>query len=163
MPRYSVYTKEWLEELCKNSDSYAEVLKQTGRAQSGGNQSYLKKKIQEFDVDVSHFTGQGWRKNKTKENDIRLIGKSQYNIEEIFIINSDVNRKLIRAYILRYNLLEYQCKMCGNIGQWLNQTIALHLDHINGIPTDNRIENLRWLCPNCHATTNTYGAKNIKI
>ena len=83
MPRHKVYTKEWLEDLCKNSYSYAEVLKQTGRAQSGGNQSYLKKKIQEFDIDTSHFTGQRWNKGKTKSVDSRIFGKEKYKIEVV--------------------------------------------------------------------------------
>lgn len=160
MPRYKVYTKEWLEDLCKNSYSYAEVLKQTGRAQSGGNQSHLKKKIQEFNIDISHFTGQRWNKGRTKSVDSRVFGEEKYKIDEIFVENSSVSRKTIRGYVVRNNLLQYQCQMCGNTGEWLNKTIALHLDHINGVPADNRLENLRWLCPNCHATTDTYGIKN---
>ena len=54
------YTKEWLEELCSESYSYAEVLRKAGRAQSGGSQSILKKKIEEYNIDISHFTGQRW-------------------------------------------------------------------------------------------------------
>lgn len=52
------YTKEWLEELCANSYSLAEVLKKAGRKPGGGNQETLKKKIAEFEIDISHFTGQ---------------------------------------------------------------------------------------------------------
>ena len=55
------YTKEWLEELCSESYSYAEVLRKAGRAQSGGSQSILKKKIEEYNIDISHFTGQRWQ------------------------------------------------------------------------------------------------------
>ena len=54
------YTKEWLEELCLNSYSYAEVLQKAGRKQGGGAQATLRKKIQEFNIDISHFTGQRW-------------------------------------------------------------------------------------------------------
>ena len=60
MSKLQKYTKEWLEELCKNSRSYKEVLEKAGRKYSGGNHSYLKAKIQEFGIDTSHFSGQNW-------------------------------------------------------------------------------------------------------
>ena len=83
-------------------------------------------------------------------------------MEDIFVSNSPVRRRVIRNYILRHNLIEYKCAFCGNTGIWIDTTIALELDHINGINNDNRLTNLRWLCPNCHATTDTYRGKNIK-
>ena len=52
--------------------------------------------------------------------------------------------------------------MCNNTGEWQGYTIALELDHINGINNDHRLENLRWLCPNCHATTKTFAGRNHK-
>jgi hypothetical protein len=57
------YTKEWLEELCKNSYSYAEVLRKAGRKQGGGTQATLRKKIEEFQIDTTHFTGQRWQQS----------------------------------------------------------------------------------------------------
>ena len=148
------YSKEWLEELCKNSRSYAEVLAKAGRKPGGGNQSYLKHKIEEYQIDVSHFSGQGWNKGQ-HHNGIR-----KYKIEEIFVVNSSVRRNIIRDYVITFNLLPYSCKECGNKGEWRGQKMALELDHINGINNDHRIENLRWLCPNCHAITPTYAGKN---
>jgi len=56
------YTKEWLEQLCAESRSYAEVLRKAGRAQAGGSQRSLKEKIKEWNIDISHFSGQRWRK-----------------------------------------------------------------------------------------------------
>lgn len=60
-------------------------------------------------------------------------------------------------------MIEYKCSFCGNIGKWLDTEMSLELDHINGINNDNRIENLRYLCPNCHAITKTYCGKNKKV
>lgn len=160
------YTKEWLEELCANSYSLAEVLRKTGRKQAGGNQETLKKKIAEFGIDISHFTGQLWNKGKTKETDERFarnsLNKEKYQLEEVFCLNSPVTQKILRGYVERHKTIEYKCQFCGCDGHWLDTEIALEIDHINGNNTDNRIENLRYLCPNCHATTDTYRGKNIK-
>lgn len=158
------YTKEWLEQLCKESYSYAEVLRKAGRKQSGGNHSSLKKKIEEFNIDVSHFKGQGWSKGKTCEDNESVANISKkltlYKIEDIFCEHSPVSRHTIRARIIRENLFEYKCAICGNTGEWMGKEIALQIDHINGVNDDHRLENLRWLCPNCHAATDTYGGKN---
>ena len=148
------YTKEWLQELCANSYSYAEVLAKAGRKPGGGNQSHLKTVITKFQIDVSHFTGQGWNKGKHPHK-----GK-KYTKEEAFTENSSIGRQVIRRYILEDNLIPYKCAWCGNTGTWLGQTMALELDHINGINNDHRLENLRWLCPNCHAITDTYAGRN---
>lgn len=150
------YTKEWLEELCQNSTTYAQVLKKAGRKQSGGNQSYLKSLIEKYNIDISHFKGQGWAKGTHN------TGHDKYNIEEIFIENSNIPRREARRYILKFDLIPYQCAWCGNKGEWRGQPMALELDHINGINNDHRLNNLRFLCPNCHAITPTYAGKNNK-
>lgn len=151
------YTKEWLTELCASSYSYAEVLRKAGRKQGGGAQATLRNKIQEYQIDISHFKGQGWNKGLTKKDHPNMLG---YNFHEIFTENSNVARTTVRRYILTYNLIEYKCVFCGNQGEWLGKEMPLELDHINGINNDHRIENLRWLCPNCHSITPTYCRKN---
>lgn len=88
------------------------------------------------------------------------IGREQYELEEILCINSPVTRKVLKDYLARHNVLEYKCAICGNPGEWNGVSLTLQIDHINGIRNDNRIENLRWLCPNCHSQTDTYTGKN---
>lgn len=154
------YTKEWLEELCQDSSSLAEVLRKAGRKPGGGSQATLKQKIQEFSIDISHFSGQGWSKGKTAAEDSRIQSKEKYSLEEILIEDSPVTQKILRGYIERHNVIPYKCAICGCTGEWQNGQIALELDHINGINTDNRVENLRFLCPNCHALTETYRGRN---
>ena len=155
------YTKEWLEELCASSYSYAEVLRKAGRSQGGGSQESLKSKIREFDIDVSHFTGQRWQESPNQKDNHEK--RERYSIDDIFIDNSKVTQKVLRGYIARHNILEYKCQNCGCDGTWQNSTIALEVDHINGNNSDNRIENLRYLCPNCHALTETYRGRNKTI
>lgn len=160
------YTKEYLEKLCKNSFSYAEVLRKSGRVPCGGNYNSLKHKIEEFNIDISHFTGKIWNKGKTKNNHSSIFqqskNKEKYTEQEIFTKNSKVSQKVLRGYIQRHQIIKYQCANCGCDGNWQGGKISLELDHINGINNDNEISNLRYLCPNCHALTDTYRGKNKK-
>ena len=152
------YTKEWLEELCKESYSYAEVLKKAGRKQGGGAQATLKQKINEFNIDVSHFTGQKWTLKPSWEPQTGL--REKYSLEDIFKKNSFISQKVLRGYIERHNLLEYRCQNCGCDGSWMDGEIALELHHIDGDTTNNELSNLQYLCPNCHALTKNYRGKN---
>ena len=152
------YTKEWLEELCAESFSYAEVLRKAGRKQGGGAQDTLKRKIAEYEIDISHFTGQGW--NGHSNTTTKSGSKEKYQLEEVFCKNSPVTQKVLRGYVERHNILEYKCVNCGCDGTWQGGKISLEIDHENGDNTDNTVENLRYLCPNCHALTDTYRGKN---
>lgn len=152
------YTKEWLEELCAESFSYAEVLRKAGRKQGGGAQDTLKRKIAEYEIDISHFTGQGW--NGHSNIATRSGSSEKYQLEEVFSKNSPVTQKVLRGYVERHNILEYKCVNCGCDGNWQGGKISLEIDHENGDNTDNTVENLRYLCPNCHALTDTYRGKN---
>ena len=152
------YTKEWLEELCAESFSYAEVLRKAGRKQGGGAQDTLKRKIAEYEIDISHFTGQGW--NGHSNTTTKSGPNEKYQLEEVFCKNSPVTQKVLRGYVERHNILEYKCVNCGCDGNWQGGKIALEIDHENGDNTDNTVENLRYLCPNCHTLTDTYRGKN---
>ena len=151
------YTKEWLQELCQNSYSYAEVLNKAGRKQGGGAQQTLKKKIAEYEIDISHFTGQKWHESPNQKPQ---QGIEKYNLEEIFVKNSPVTQKVLRGYVERHKVLEYKCVNCGCDGHWQNGIISLELDHIDGDNINNELTNLRYLCPNCHALTETYRGRN---
>lgn len=159
------YDKDWLQDLCQNSFSYAEVLKKAGRKTSGGSHQLLKKKIEEYDIDVSHFKGQGWSKGLTADSDNRLAGivnkLEKYTEEDIFQKDSSLPRSVVRRYIIRHNWIPYKCCQCGCDGNWQGGVIALQLHHIDGDGTNNLKENLEWRCPNCHALTDNYCAKNI--
>lgn len=151
------YSKDWLEELCQDSYSYAEVLRKADRKQGGGTQATLRKKIEEYQIDISHFTGQRWQESPNQESQ---QGREKYSLNEVFIKNSPVTQKVLRGYIERHSVIEYKCQSCGCDGHWQNGQISLEVDHIDGDNSNNEISNLRYLCPNCHALTETYRGKN---
>ena len=83
-------------------------------------------------------------------------------MEDILIENSPYhNIYRLKLRLLKEHLLEYKCGICGNKGEWNGFPLTLQLDHINGIHTDHRLENLRFLCPNCHSQTETFSGKNV--
>lgn len=143
-----------LEQIVKESFTYSDVLRKFKLSITGGNQNTLRFYIKKFNISVDHFNS----KQFLLESKYR--GKRTY--EEIFCINSEASGEVAKNYILKSKLMEYKCKECGNDGSWNGKPITLQLEHINGNNRDHRIENLIFLCPNCHSQTNTYGSKNRK-
>ena len=84
------------------------------------------------------------------------------SVEEFFQDANNKSRTHIKEYIIKNNLIKYECSNCGCDGHWLNGIISLELHHINGVNNDNSLENLTFLCPNCHALTENYGNKKIE-
>jgi len=154
------YTDTELINAVKVSKSYSNVLKILGLKKAGGTQVNIRKHIVLLKCDISHFTGMLWSKGKTLLDDERLSSRKK---NEIFIENSKFAKSYIRNLIKKQNLIEWKCQLCSNDGNWNDKKLNLQLDHINGISTDQRLENLRFLCPNCHSQTDTFCAKNIKF
>lgn len=150
------YTEKEFREAVASSCSISETMKKLGLTYTGQAYRTFKRRAIEWSVDYSHFTGKGWSKGKK-------LG-SRRSIKSHLILNNP-NSSFIGSYALKmrlYNegLKQEQCEICGLGNQWNKQTLSLHLDHINGKSWDNRLENLRILCPNCHSQTNTYAGKN---
>ena len=152
------YTKDWLAELCKESYSYSEVLRKAGRKPGGGTNETLKKKILEWNIDISHFTGPRWQAAPAYVPQVGSCEK--YTLDEVFTEHSIISQKVMRGYVKRHNLIPYRCDICGCDGHWQNGLISLEIDHIDGDNTNNLLTNLRYLCPNCHALTPTYRGRN---
>lgn len=143
------YNKNELIEIVSNSFSYAEVISKLGYStNSGRNQDTLKKRLEHYGISTEHFT---YRPTKRDWSD-----------EEIFCENSKVSQNKLRRVFKSKHEIPYQCAVCGLPPFWNNQSLTLTLDHINGKNKDNRLENLRWICPNCDRQLDTYGTKNKK-
>ena len=150
------YTEEQFIEAVKVSSSYADVCRHIGISPKGGNLNTVKRKILELGLDMSHFTGQRWNKGLKAGEHPAIKAKP---IEEILVENSGWTSHNIKNKLIKLGIKEAKCEVCGNT-EWLGQPIPLELHHINGVHTDNRLENLQILCPNCHAQTDNYSGKS---
>ena len=146
-------TTEELAAAVAASTSLRQVLSKLGKAEAGGNYETLKRQIAKHGLSTKHFVGKAW--NKGQRNQSRQRPLSDY-LEGGVPINS--NR--LRQRLLRDQVLPYRCNCCG-LERWQEQPIPLELEHIDGDHSNNALENLELLCPNCHALTATYRGRNI--
>ena len=148
------WTTKQLEESVKVSSSYRQVLTALKLYPSGGNYEQLKNYIKENSLDISHFKGKGWNAG------LRRIGKPRIPLEKILNKGISFQSFKLKKRLFTAKLKPQCCEICG----WAQKTedgyLPLELDHINGDRHDNRLENLRILCPNCHSLQPTHRGKN---
>ena len=145
-------TKEEMNIILSRSKSMREVILHFGLKPNGsGGYRNIKKKIIDLRLEIPKYNyyGDG-------------VLRQKYSDETVFCENSTFPRQKIKNRIIKNKLLKYECFVCKNDGNWNGIKLSLHLDHINGVNNDNRICNLRFLCPNCHSQTETYGGKSNK-
>ena len=144
------YTQEELEQIVKLAKSYKDLGRKLGYSStcSGGTIKTIKRKCLEYNLDTSHFTS------------IQNSDKIERSEENIFIKNSTANQSTLRRWYEKGNYSEYKCSICHREPIWENKSLVLILDHINGINNDDRLENLRWVCPNCNSQLETTGSRN---
>lgn len=143
--RFSI---EEISEIVNNSYSNREVARKLGyMVDGGGTMASLKKMYQELNIDTSHFKGQGWN-------------KGNYNYESFTNGSKKKNGKSLADPLI--SLRGRKCENCG-LTDWLGEPIKLEVHHKNGDRSNNELENLQLLCPNCHSYTPTFTRKNSKI
>lgn len=96
------------------------------------------------------------------KNLLKYTKENQKTLDEILVTGSTYNRTSLKKRLVDANLLKYICDECGNNGNHRGKPLTLQLNHINGINNDNRLKNLRFLCPNCHSQTPTFAGRSLK-
>jgi hypothetical protein len=147
------YADEHLIQAVPKARSIAQVLLLIGLRPAGGNYKTVKYRIRQLGLDTSHFGGQAWLKG-TKVRTRRPIP-----LQELLVDGSRYQSFKLKRRLIEEGLKEARCESCGLLG-WNGEPLPLELDHINGRNDDNRLMNLRILCPNCHALTSTYRGRN---
>lgn len=147
------YTKDKLEDAVLKSTSVQGVARiLLGKPVSGNQHQHIKKMLRKYEIGTDHFLG--YRHN------LGMISNKRKSPNQIFITGQRQKSFLLRRALLESGV-EYKCSSC-NINIWKDRKLNLEIDHIDGNSTDNRIENLRFLCPNCHSQTHTFGFKGKK-
>jgi hypothetical protein len=138
-----------LADAVRQATSMAAALRLLGRANVGTNYRSVRREIERLGLDTSHWEGGGGHRPP-------IIVTSA----ELLVANNPRPRRLVKKVILREKLLPHVCEMCGLGPEWNGRPLVLRLDHKNGVRNDDRLENLRFLCPNCDSQTETYCGRN---
>ena len=150
-------SREEFQELVNNSSSIVDILRKLGlQTKTGGGHRTVKCRIEEENIDTSLMISK--RKKLQSQN-----GKSkQPDLEDVMIEHSTYSRSNLKRRLLKENILENKCDICGFEGDWQGKPVTMILDHINGVNNDHRLENLRMVCPMCNSQLDTHAGRNNK-
>lgn len=149
-PRYS---EAEAREAVGASMSFSEALRRLGMRPAGGNHMTLKKYVQIWDISTAHFDPAA----------ARIPRRPAVPLEKVLIEHSTYSRRSLKKRLYAEGLKQRACELCGQGEQWQGRRMALIIDHINGVATDNRLENLQIVCPNCAATLETHCGRNVRL
>jgi hypothetical protein len=135
------------------SSSWTEALRRLGLRAAGGNFALLKRWAAEWGIDTAHF--------RPYEHAGRHLHRAPRPLAEVLVEHSAYNRASLKRRLYDEGLKQRRCELCGLGETWRGKRITLILDHVNGVHDDNRLENLRIVCPNCAATLDTHSAKTF--
>lgn len=150
------WEKDILEKAIKESKTQKDTLEKLGLRAAGGNFKTLKYYIELYNLDISHFI-------KCSEKMIQYNKDNIIPLSKILVQKSNYNRKNLKERLYKEGLKKRECELCGQGDEWKGKHISLILDHINGVHDDNRLENLRIVCPNCNATLETHCRGHLKL
>ena len=151
------FSKKELEKIVANSNSFSEILLLHDiKTRGGGSYGTLRRRLESENIDYSHILlGIGSNKG-------RNFLKPKIPLNKILVENSNYNRCHLKRRLMKNGLLKNKCCICGLEPEWEGKNLVMVIDHINGVNNDNRIENLRLICPNCNSQTDTFAGRKLK-
>ena len=152
---------DYIQQLYDTSSTRAEIIEALGRSATsgGGNYTTLKKYESIWNVDLTKFNENNAIFMKLKMLKVSAVKKRGV---ESLIFGIRLNTATLRRILLENKLIEYKCSSCNNCGVHNSLPLTLQIDHIDGDNKNNMLSNLRFLCPNCHTQTDTFGSRNGK-
>lgn len=154
----TVRSKNWTDSELKNavtaSHSIRSVIVKLGLVPAGGNYVQINTRIKQLKLSTKHFTGKGWKLNNHNPT------VPAQRLSEILIRNSVYQSHKLKKRLIAEGLRSARCELCKWAERSEDGRIPIELDHINGDRTDNRLSNLRILCPNCHSLQPTHRGRN---
>ncbi|MBP6931120.1 MAG: HNH endonuclease [Candidatus Pacebacteria bacterium] len=156
MNKKRTWSETQLKDAVKSSKSYRNVISLLGLRPTGGNYDQVKKYINQYGFSTKHFTGKVWNKG------LKFPDRNYIELKDILVLNSTYQSHKLKKRLFSVKLKEPKCEECGWARISPDGRLPLELDHINGNRHDNRIDNLRILCPNCHSMQSTHRGKNRK-
>ena len=151
------WSEENLRSIVSSCFSVRQALQALGLHAAGGNYQQFHYYVNTYQIDTGHFTGQSWNKNK-------LVPRGPvYAISELLVQNSFTSIVNLKRRLFAEGFKEPKCEECGWNQKSIDGSNPVELDHVNGDHLDNRLENLRILCPNCHSLKPTHRGSNIRL
>lgn len=154
IPKVPRWTVPQLRKAISESRSIRQVCFKLGLCGTGGNYETIKKVAAAEQIDLTGLPGCSWMKGLPNTSARPVIP-----LVDILTKDSHYNASTLKRRLVALGLLKNLCGKCGCGDMWVGEPLSLQLHHINGDRTDNRIENLMVLCPNCHSQTGTYAGK----
>ena len=156
MTKKRSWTENDLRGAVTESFSIRSVLIKIGLVPAGGNYEQVKFEIRKLNLDTTHFTGSRWNVGR------KYTTKSRVQTKDMLINNGTTQSYKLKKRLFEEGIKQQKCELCGWCETSLDGRIPVELDHINGDRYDNRLENLRVLCPNCHSLQPTHRGRNKK-
>ena len=150
MPRYS---EAEARAAIEASTNWSQVLRALGVRAAGGNHAVIKRWAARWGISTAHF--------KPHAHVGKHMQRERIPLEQILVEGSNYTRRSLKQRLYEAGLKARACELCGQGELWRGRRMSLIMDHINGVHDDNRLENLRIVCPNCAATLPTHCARNL--